>query len=409
MYKTLSLSILFLFIIMAIAALITGFNQSVAGTIFPYTQRCNAQVIEQNNNISIPNAINRNMPEIQVFKATPMMLDTPTTNAVYTFKVKNASKVQITEAGNNIKNISNPSLATLQGTATGLPASVITVDSSGDFIAIITASNNVDSVNSELTLSFSEKLLESRMSSDQTTSSDNGTEPRSPKWLEQYPSSLVSSSKAPTSGSEPVFYKCPDNCKNCLEPGDAKKQGYSERCSEERCYYSPDGQRSWYCYKPVPGWCCVNGNVIQSTKDECNKMSGYWYLTQADALERCQPLGYCCKDGQIYVGTETKCFQIGGTFYLNQEEAILRCQQTCWCCANNKVFQAIQSQCVQLGGICYSSQSQAMQYCQTEESCWCCAYGKVFQTTQAQCVKSGGQCFSSYDLAAQYCRKLTYK
>ena len=409
MYKTLSLSVVFLIIILIIATIIINFNQSGTDTGFPYAQRCNAEVFEQDSDTYTLNALNRNMPEIQIFKATPLILDTPTTNAVYKFKVKNANSVQINEAGSNIKNVNNPSLATLEGTATGLPASAITVDSSGNFVTTITASNDVESVHSELTLSFSDKLLASRMPSDETGPSDNGTEPRSPKWLDQYFSPFTSPSNSPRSGEEPVFFECPGNCDNCLEEADAQKQGFAEKCSKERCYYSPDGQRSWYCYKPVPGWCCINGNVIQNTKDECNKLGGFWYLSQADALERCQPRGYCCKDGQIYVGTETQCIQIGGTFYLNQEEAMLYCQQTCWCCANNKVFQATKSQCTQLGGRCYSSQSQAMQYCQQEELCWCCSYGKVFQTTQAQCIKSGGNCFSSYDLAMQYCRKITTK
>jgi hypothetical protein len=406
MYKTLSLSVFFLIIILIIATLITNFDQAGTDTSFPYAERCNAQVVEQDSGTYTLNALNRNMPEIQVFKATPLILETPTTIAVYTFKVKNANSVQINEAGSNIKNISNPSLVTLQGTATGLPASAITSDSSGNFVTIITASNDVDSINAELTLSFSDKLLASRKPPEQTEPSDNETQPRSPKWLEMYSSPFIStSSDSPRPGAEPVFFKCPGDCDYCLEPKDAAGHGFSDRCSEERCYYSPDGQRSWYCYKPVPGWCCIDGNVIQTTRDECNKMSGYWYLTQAEALERCQPIGYCFKDGELYVGTETKCLQIGGTFYLNQQEAMLRCQQTYWCCANSKVFQATQSQCTQLGGTCFNSQSQAMQYCQTEELCWCCSYGKVFRTTQAQCIKSRGNCFLSYEQAMQYCRQ----
>ena len=403
-------NIILIFLLVIISIITTSsiihFDQSGTDASFPLFQKCNAQVMEEYYSTHPSTAINGKVPEIQIFKAAPMILDTPTSNAIYTFKVKNATKLQISEAGNNIKNIINPSSATLQGKATGLPASAITVDSGGNFVTKITASNDYDSVNAQLTLSFSDKLVASRTPPDETEPSDNGTEPRSPKWLDQYSSPFISrSSNLPKPGEEPVFFKCPSNCENCYKPEEAARLGFSERCSEERCYYSPDGKQNWYCYKPVPGWCCINGNVVQSTKDECNKIGGFWYLIQAEALERCQPLGYCCKDGQLYVGTETKCLQIGGTFYLNQQEAMLRCQHTCWCCANGKVFQATESQCIQLGGRCFTTQSQAMQYCQPEEVCWCCSYGKVFQTSPAQCVKSGGTCYSSYEQAMQYCRQ----
>src|SRR4030042_199459 len=47
-------------------------------------------------------------PVIQVWKAAPMELATADAFAVYTFKVKRATNVVITEAGAKIKNISNP-------------------------------------------------------------------------------------------------------------------------------------------------------------------------------------------------------------------------------------------------------------------------------------------------------------
>jgi len=381
-------------------------EQPVLDTILPVTRICNAQPLEQDVNSYAPAATGGKSPVIEIFKATPMVLDTPSSTAVYTFKVKNATNVQINEAGTNIKNINNPSASTLQGTATGLPASSISPDASGNFITVLTASNNGNSVDAKLTLSFSEKLHASRLPADQTEPPENGTKPRSPQWLAQRSSPPVSTTpRSPKPGSEPNFFKCPSNCQYCLKPEEAKGGGFGQKCSEERCYYSPDNQQNWYCYKPMPGWCCLNGNVGPSTKAECTKMGGYWFLTETEALERCQPQGYCCSNYQIYITTESRCLQIGGTFYINQYEAMQRCQPTCWCCANGKVFQASQSQCTQVGGNCYTSQSQALAHCQDQTTCWCCAYGKVFQATTSQCVQSGGTCYSSYEQAQQYCRQ----
>ena len=410
----------------------------------PGVQVCQAEPLEQDYVASAPVAIGGKGPVIQVFKATPMVLDTPTSTAIYTYKVKNATNVQINEAGSAIKNISNPSAAALNGTATGLPASAIPTDGSGKFITVLIASNAAGSVKAELTLSFSEKLLASGMPAEETEPQDNGTEPRSPKWLAQYPSQLAPT-RSSMSGTEPKFFDCPSDCDYCLKPEEAKSQGMGERCSEERCYYSPDDQQNWYCYKPAPGWGCYNLQVTQTTMDECNRIGGSWFLTQAEALERCQPMGYCCRNSQIYSATQSQCLQEGGTYYANPVEAkerclppcycclrgqvyqtsqsqciqsggncydslaqaYERCQPPCWCCANGKVFQATQTQCIQSGGNCYTTQAEALRYCQQQSTCWCCANGKVFQTTQSQCLQSGGSCYSSYEQAQQYCRPVT--
>jgi len=340
-------------------------------------------------------------PVIQAFKANPMTLETPTSTAVYAFKVKRAKNVTISEAGNNIKNISNPSGAALNGTATGMPASAISTDASGKFKAVLIASNDDGAVKAELTLSFSEKLLAA--SGKPAVESDNQTQSSSPKWLDQYPSPFGQPRSAMT-GSEPKFFDCPSDCDYCLKAEEAKSQGM-ERCSEERCYYSPDNQQNWYCFKPAPGWCCSNLNVSQATKDECTKMGGTWFLNQSDALDQCQPLGYCCQNGTIYQATKSQCAQSGGTYYATVIEAKERCQPPCWCCAYGKVFQTSQAACLQSGGNCYASQAQALQYCQQQSSCWCCAYGKVFQSTQSQCAQSGGNCYDSQSIAQRYCEQ----
>jgi hypothetical protein len=370
-----------------------------------------------------------------------MTLETPTSAAVYTFTVKRAKNVVITEAGNDIKNISNPSGATINGIATGLPASAIPADDSGKFKAVLMASNAAGAVKAELTLSFSDKLLASGQPAE-TEGADNETDSRSPKWLDQY-SSPFSPARSSQSGTEPQFFDCPSDCDHCLTPEDAKSQGMGERCSAERCYYSPDNQQNWYCFKPAPGWCCNNLNVSQATKDECNQMGGSWFLNQSEAQERCQPLGYCCQNGNItsltrsqcaqaggtyYADvveakercqplgyccqngnitslTRPQCAQVGGTYYADVIEAKERCQPPCYCCAQGKVVQTDQSTCRQYGGNCYDTQAIAQRYCQQESTCWCCSYGKVSQTTRSTCIQNGGSCYDTQTIAQRYCQQ----
>ena len=343
-------------------------------------------------------------PVIQIFKANPMTLETPTSAAVYTFKVKRATNLIITEAGNEIRNISNPTGAALSGIATGLPASAIPADDSGKFKAVLMASNAAGAVKAELTLSFSDKLLASGQPAE-TEGADNETDSRSPKWLDQY-FSPFGPARSSQSGTEPQFFDCPSDCDHCLTPEDAKSQGMGERCSAERCYYSPDNQQNWYCFKPAPGWCCNNLNVSQATKDECNQMGGSWFLNQSEAQERCQPLGYCCQNGNITSLTRSQCAQVGGSYWsTNQNEAIQACQPIGWCCRDGQVYSTTRAQCAQVGGSYWSTnQAEAMRACQPV-LCWCCSGGKAYQTTQAQCAQSGGTCYSTQSQADAACRQ----
>jgi hypothetical protein len=344
-------------------------------------------------------------PVIQVFKANPMTLETPTSAAVYTFKVKRATNLIITEAGNEIRNISNPTGAALSGIATGLPASAIPADDSGKFKAVLMASNAAGAVKAELTLSFSDKLLASGQPAE-TEGADNETDSRSPKWLDQY-FSPFGPARSSQSGTEPQFFDCPSDCDHCLTPEDAKSQGMGERCSAERCYYSPDNQQNWYCFKPAPGWCCNNLNVSEATKDECNQMGGSWFLNQSEAQERCQPLGYCCQNGNITSLTRSQCAQAGGTYYADVVEAKERCQPLGYCCQNGQVYsQTTQSQCTQVGGAWYTNQAQAMERCQPMG--YCCSNGKVGQTTQAQCAQVGGAWYTNQAQAIQACQPMGY-
>ncbi|MGD0353108.1 MAG: hypothetical protein ABSB38_06395 [Dehalococcoidia bacterium] len=364
-----------------------------------------AESIMPNDVYSAESAMAGNKPVIQVFKAEPMELDSPASAAVYTFKVKLATNVQISEAGTNIKNISNPSGATLQGTANGLPASSIPTDGSGKFVCTIVASNEYGTNTAALELSIAANLIPAG----QSGSTDNQTKPRTPNWLLQFstPSTSTPSTGSKT-GSEPVFFTCPSSCEACLKPEDAASRGYTQRCSDQPCYYSPDNQQKWYCYSEPEGWCCANEKVSQTTKRECTQMGGsYWSTNQNEALQACQPVGWCCRDGNLYQATKDQCAQMGGSYWsTNQNEALQACQPVGWCCRDGNLYQSTQAQCTQMGGSYWSTnQAQVVASCRQAATCWCCASGKVFQTTQAQCTQSGGACYSTQSQADAACRQ----
>jgi len=385
-------------------------NQSCSGRTLPGVQVCQAEPLQQNEVDYALSAIAGDKPVIQVFKANPMVLDTATSTAVYTFKVKRAINVVINEAGTNIKNIINPSGATLSGTATGLPASAIPMDATGEFITSLIASNDNGSVQAELTLSLAKELLPEGPPAGQSGETGRQTGDNKSKWLDQLPISLPSKSiQSYINKNEPNFFKCPSGCENCLKPGDAASLGFTQKCSEERCYYSPDGQQSWYCYKPTPGWCCANGKVNPSTKAECDKLGGYWSTSQNDAIEACQPKGFCCLNGQLYYpSTQAQCNQTGGSYWsTNQAQTMERCQPPGYCCRDGQVYTATQAQCNQTGGSYWSTnQAQTAERCRPQ-TCWCCLKGQVYQTTQAQCSQSGGACYSTESQATAGCRQTT--
>jgi len=411
MNSVLGLCLCLVLIGLTTAGAIVYTNRSYSGGMLPDVQVCKAEPLVLNDVDSAPAAIGGNKPVIQVFEAAPMVLDAPDSAAVYTFKVKLAKNVQISEAGTNIRDISNPSGATLQGIANGLPASAITPDDSGKFVCTIVASNEYGTDTKALELSIAEELQSTAPPAGAT---DNQAEPRSPKWLAQLSLPPISArSTSATPGSEPVFFKCPDGCPYCLTPDDAASRGFTQKCSDERCYYSPDDQQNWYCYSEPVGYCCKAGQVgqvgqvVEATKSKCAQTGGAWYLNQTDAIQACQPVGFCCRDGQIYSATQSQCAQVGGTYYTNQAQAIQSCQPMGYCCQNGQVYSTTRAQCAQVGGSYWSTnQAEAMRACQPV-LCWCCSGGKVYQTTKAQCAQSGGTCYSTESQATAGCRLTT--
>jgi hypothetical protein len=324
--------------------------------------------------------------------------------AMYKFEVSGATDVQVMEAGALIKEINSPPGTTLHGNARGRTTYEIRTGNINTFDTVLIAINGGGQQKKTLTLSFLTKLPQGSSS---LAPSDNRSGARTPKWGVQTSSAAPVASSALTTGNSPQFTKCTTDCNYCLRPDDAASRGFTQKCSAQPCYYSPDNQQQWYCYsKPATVWCCQNGNVVEVTREQCAQSGGTAYATQAEAMQACQ--GWCCKDGRVGQATKAQCAQLGGNWFATQAEAIDYCRQSTmgYCCRGGQIGAATQGQCAQLGGDWYSTEAQAAQACQPV-SCWCCSGGKVSQTTPAACSRAGGACYSSQSQAAVGCRTVS--
>ncbi len=342
-------------------------------------------------------------PEIRAFSADPMMLPDGS-QAIYKFEVSGATDVQVTEAGALIKEINSPPGTTLHGNARGRTTYEIRTGNINTFDTVLIAKNASGVQNKTLTLSFVTKLPPGTSS---LAPSDNKSGARTPKWGDQTSAATSLASSSITTGNAPQFTKCTGDCNYCLRPDDAASRGFTQKCSEQPCYYSPDNQQQWYCYsKPATVWCCKDGNVAEVTRDRCAQAGGSAFATQAEAQQACQ--GWCCKDGKVGQTTQTQCAQLGGYWSATQVDAINNCRQLTmgYCCRGGQIGATTQGQCAQLGGDWYATQAQAVQACQPS-TCWCCTGGKIYQTTPAACSRAGGACYSSESQAAAACRSLT--
>jgi len=312
---------------------------------------------------------NGKTPNIKKFEADSLVLD-DSNFAMYKFVVEGATEIEMTEAGDIIKAVNNPSAHTLKGTVNGMPANSIQTGGSNIFEAVLYARNDFGEVEKRLTLSFATELPPSPAPPPADSSS---TAPITPQWGEQYPSPRSAQPTTSTTAQlpwPPDFAQCPGDCPYCLTPDKAKSRDFTQTCLDQPCYYSPDNQQKWYCYSEPEGWCCVGGHggqVSQATKTECTQMSGNWYADQYQAQQACQEMCWCCRhqDGVVGYVTVNECLRVG-TCYNNQADARNACQQMvpCWCCVNGQVGQVSQAQCLQMGGCCHNTQAEAVRACQ---------------------------------------------
>jgi hypothetical protein len=348
-------------------------------------------------------------PEIRVFSAAPSTLKDGS-SALYTFVVSGATNLQIIEAGAVIKTISSPASTNLNGAARGRTTYQIRTGNSNQFETLLIAKNSSGEQKKTLTLMFETKLNPASTGLF-PAGSDNKTAARTPKWgpqsSGQAPFTASSASTVSTlSNWPPQFAQCPASCNYCLRPDDAAARGFTQRCSDQPCYYSPDNKQKWFCYsKPPTVWCCKDGKAYETTKEDCALAGGSSYATEAEAIKACQQVvGWYCSGGNVYQGTQAQANQAGATLYASQAEAVQVCQRLAagYCCRDGQVGQTTQSQCAQLGGDWYATQSQAIQACQAAG--YCCRDGQVGMATQGQCSQYGGTWYSTQAAASRACQ-----
>ena len=156
---------------------------------------------------------------------------------------------------------------------------------------------------------------------------------------------------------------------------------------------------------PSQCWCCIDGQVVQTTEAICREKGSQCYSSKEEALKHCKEVCWCCINGQLVQTTEADCRERGGQCYTSKEEALRHCKEICWCCINGEVVQTTEADCRERGGQCYSSKEEALRYC---KQCWCCIDGQVVQTNWADCRERGGQCYGSKEEALKNCTHLCW-
>lgn len=160
---------------------------------------------------------------------------------------------------------------------------------------------------------------------------------------------------------------------------------------------------------PLLWWCCIDGQVIQSTEAECRARGGQAFRSEQKARAHCGRACWVCIGGKVVripVGdvraTRLQC-------YASEEEARSHCGGgTWWCCIDGEVVKVPEAQARLKGNQCYRSREEAVAACEAGGKCWCCidtdAGMNVVQMTRADCQSRGGQCYGSRKEALKNCR-----
>ena len=114
---------------------------------------------------------------------------------------------------------------------------------------------------------------------------------------------------------------------------------------------------------PGQCWCCINGEVVQTTPEECREREGQCYPTREEALRHCKDLCWCCINGHIVQVPAGECKERGGQCYPTREEALRHCGQLCWCCINGQIVQVPVIDCRERDGQCFGSREEAARNC----------------------------------------------
>jgi len=231
------------------------------------------------------------LPEIKVFSAEPLTLKDGD-SALYTFVVSGATNIQLIEAGAIIKEINSPPDTTLKGTVKGRTTYQIRTGNMDTFNTVLRGSNPSGQREQRLSIVFATKFKPKPAPPPATkTVSDNAsTKARLPKWLPPTTSSVPStlSTTYTRSAHIPSFAQCPSGC-NCLTPDEAAGHGFTQKCSEEPCFYA-ENEAQRYCYSKSKSTKLViesfTANPVQVAPGEVVVLT--WVITgEGDAYLTC--------------------------------------------------------------------------------------------------------------------------
>lgn len=75
---------------------------------------------------------------------------------------------------------------------------------------------------------------------------------------------------------------------------------------------------------------------------------------------------WCCIDGQVFESTAADCRQRDGQCYGSRKEALRNCKsvaKVCWCCINEQIVRTTVADCREREGQCYGSKKEATRNC----------------------------------------------
>ncbi len=115
----------------------------------------------------------------------------------------------------------------------------------------------------------------------------------------------------------------------------------------------------------MKGFCCIEGNVKDSTEKSCRKEKGRFAQTRKEAERICDRIeGFCCNKGEITKSTLATCKKMAGTFSTDKLGITRKCGATKgFCCDEGKVLTASISLCDKRDGIFTFSKAEASRLC----------------------------------------------
>jgi hypothetical protein len=285
------------------------------------------------------------LPEIVSFQANPPI--NKGDPAKYTFEVKNATKIVLTEAGNTIKEMSGIP-ATYIGAATGAASWALETSYSNAFDAVLEASNDGGTIRKTITLT---------------------------------PTAMLSAVMRNHPDYDLCAPLCPGIYSRCLTEQEAGYLGLSVKCSEVSCGVASDNVTPRYCYQ---GWCPPGGVCLTSDQASSQGLSVKCY-------ER--PCGYTSDNVTKY------CYWLAcpaGCTCMTPDEASsqgfnIRCSlNPCGVAADNSTYKYCYQTVCAPGCICMTPDQASMEGLSvkcSEESC-----GVTSDNVTTYCYKTACPC-----------------